>query len=132
MYQLASHRMGPRAWDLVSNHDLCIQILVLIFVVGHVIGMALLAFALWRSRAVPTWVAGTLLLSDVGHFISHLAQSCPLYIISFGLFVVAGAASARIVLGTTDDSWDRPPVPAEIGAAARHGSPSRIAADAVG
>lgn len=132
MYELASHQMGPRAWDLVSNHALAVNMLLLIFVAGHVIGMALLAFALWRSRAVPAWVAGTLLVSDVGHLISHFAQSRPLDVVSFGLFVVAGAAAARIVLGTRDESWDRPPVPYEIDAAKQHDSRAKVTADTVG
>ncbi len=114
IYELARHRMGPQAWDLLANHDVFVHLFVNIFVAGHIFGMALLAFALWRSRAVPSWVAGTLLAGDIGHVISHGAQSRPLDVIAFGLFLLAGAAAARIVLGTTDDRWDQLPISAGI------------------
>lgn len=122
MYELATHHLGPQAWDLVSNHDAFVHVLVNVFVVGHIAGMALLALALWRSRAVPTWVAGTLLASDVGHLISHGAQSRPLDIIAFALLVIAGGAIANVVLKTSDDSWDQPPTMAGIDTANVHSS----------
>lgn len=132
MYELAAHRMGPRAWDLLFNHDVFVHVLTFVFGGGHVIGMALLALALWRSRAVPTWIAATLLAADVAHFIAHPTQSRPLDVLAFALFVLAGAAVARVVLGTTDDAWDQPPLPADFGDATVQDPRAKTAAAAAG
>jgi hypothetical protein len=71
-----------------------------IFVLGHILGLALLAVALWRGRAIPAWAALALGLSQILHFAfavivpNHVLDGC-----AWGLtavaFAVAAAALAR-------------------------------------
>jgi len=66
-----------------------------IFVLGHILGLVLLAVALWRGRAIPAWAALALGLSQILHFAfavimpNHLLDGC-----AWGLTAVAFAAAA--------------------------------------
>jgi hypothetical protein len=66
-----------------------------IFVLGHILGLVLLAIALWRGRVVPVWAALLLGLSQILHFTFavvtsiHVLDGC-----AWGLTAAAFAAAA--------------------------------------
>lgn len=70
-----------------------------IFVLGHILGLLLLAVALWRGRVVPVWAALLLGLSQILHFIfaviavNHVLDGC-----AWGLTAVAFAAAAAALI----------------------------------
>jgi hypothetical protein len=67
-----------------------------IFVLGHILGLVLLALALWRGHAVPVWAALLLGLSQILHF--TFAVVAPIHVLdgcAWGLTAVAFAAAAR-------------------------------------
>jgi uncharacterized protein DUF4386 len=74
----------------------------LMFVVGIVIGLILLAIASWRSSVVPVWAALALLVSAVLGFVG---ESKGVEIASFVLLVVGLGSIGMAVLGMSDDEW---------------------------
>lgn len=71
-----------------------------VFVFGHIIALVILAIALWRGRAVPTWAAVLLAVSPVLHFIFVVVVPVqPLDALAWALsapgFAAAGLALAR-------------------------------------
>ena len=68
---------------------------MLIFVLGHIVGLVLLAVALWRGRAVPAWAALLLGASQILHFVfAVIAPVHPLDGLAWGLTAVGFAAAA--------------------------------------
>jgi hypothetical protein len=69
--------------------------------------MILLGIALWRSRAVPVWVAVLFIAYPVLHFLAQAAGPAADYAARVALLISA-AAIAEAVLRTPDDRWDLP------------------------
>ena len=72
-----------------------IGLAVNIFVLGHIVGLLLLAVALWRGRVVPAWAALLLGGSQIGHFV--FAVIIPVHALdglAWGLTAVSFAAAA--------------------------------------
>jgi hypothetical protein len=71
-----------------------------IFVIGHILGLLLLAVALWRGRAVPGWAALLLGASQILHFVFavivpvHALDGCAWGLTAVG-FAVAAVALNR-------------------------------------
>jgi hypothetical protein len=84
---------------------------LVVFVAGHVVGTVVLGAALWRARAVPTWAAIAVVVSQPLHFIAFvIVQSQPLDVVAWGLTALGlGVAGVR-VLRTPNDEWDLPAV----------------------
>jgi hypothetical protein len=77
-----------------------------LFVVGHIIGLALLGVALWRGRVIPAWAALLIAISQPLHFV--FAVIAPIHILD-GLawaLTAAGFAAAAVVLLREHVSWD--------------------------
>ena len=66
-----------------------------IFVIGHILGLLLLAVALWRGRVVPRWAALLLGVSQILHFVfAVIVPNHPLDGCAWGLTAVAFAVVA--------------------------------------
>jgi hypothetical protein len=71
-----------------------------IFVTGHIVGLVLLAVALWRGRVVPAWAALLLGTSQILHFVFaviapvHALDGCAWALTAVG-FAVAAIALIR-------------------------------------
>ena len=86
----------------------------ILFLVGIVLGLLLLAFATWRRRVAPIWVPLAIVLTAVVGFVGN---SKALGIVSFALLLVGFGGLALAVLRMSDEEWDAPrdaapPVPA--------------------
>jgi putative effector of murein hydrolase LrgA (UPF0299 family) len=69
-----------------------------VFLVGHVLGLVLLAAALWRARAVPRWASVCLGLYPVLEIAGSALDVKPIGIVAYLLLVGAfGACAAALV-----------------------------------
>jgi Domain of unknown function (DUF4386) len=95
--------------DDAAEHEALLGVGALLFIVGVVIGLALLGIALWRSRVAPAWMGIALALGGFTHpFLpGHVAQGIGLLVAAVGF---AGASVALLRLRNAE--FDLPPVPA--------------------
>ncbi|TFV87415.1 hypothetical protein [Blastococcus sp. CT_GayMR16] len=87
------------------------SILVLVFVVGHILGTLLLGIAAFRARLMPRPVAVALAGSQFVHLAAFLGGWPLLDLLAWTTTAVGMAFLARVVLRTSDDEWDLPPLP---------------------
>ncbi|HTJ34601.1 MAG TPA: hypothetical protein VL738_15350 [Dactylosporangium sp.] len=89
--------------------------LILIFVLGHVVGMVVLGIGLWRSGAVGWWVGALFILYVVLHTVGH-ALAAAVDVASGFVLAVALLAVAVRVARTPDAEWDLPAEPSRTAA----------------
>lgn len=109
MYELAGHGGSPSIWSYFMSNP-AIVIMTLIFVVGHLVGTAMLGIALWRVLAIRLWAASAIVAGDLGHLVTHIIGSRSLDVTAFALLAVGCVPAARAILRTPDDQWDLPPL----------------------
>lgn len=80
-----------------------------LFVFGHLIGTTILGLALWRSRAVPSWAALLLAVSQPIHLASVLLDNRPLDLVGWGGTAVGFAVAGWALLRMNNDDFDLPP-----------------------
>jgi hypothetical protein len=82
------------------------------WVIGHILGAVLLGFALLRARAVPTWAAIAMIVSQPIHLVAAVIVPSRLLdlTLGWGLTAVAFTVVAVTILRTPNDKWDLPPV----------------------
>ncbi|GIF45482.1 hypothetical protein DFJ67_0883 [Asanoa ferruginea] len=106
--------------DAVTG-DAVYNTLLMVFVLGHLVGMLVLGIGLWRSRAVPAWVG---ILFGASPFLHAVAMGIGPAVdaIAYGLLSIATVACAVILARTPDAEWDLPariaakPVPERVAA----------------
>jgi hypothetical protein len=77
-----------------------------LFVLGHIVGLALLGVALWRGRVLPAWAALTIAFSQPLHLVfAVIAPVHPLDALAWGLTAVGFAAAAVAIL-RQPDAWN--------------------------
>jgi hypothetical protein len=108
-YQAATlpDRAGAAALIDAVNGDPVYGTLVGIFVIGHIAGMIVLGVGLWRSHAVPTWVAALFTAYPVLHFAGS-AISPLLDRAAAVLLLVSCVMLAVRVARTPNAEWDLP------------------------
>jgi hypothetical protein len=79
--------------------------IIILFPVGVVLGLVLLAVATWRSNRLPTWAAPVLAATAI---LGFLQNSKGLGIVTFVLLLVGLGAIASKLLGMSDEEWDPP------------------------
>jgi hypothetical protein len=103
--------------------DWTVSALVVVFVVGHLLGMLLLGAALWRAGVAPAWVAGLVGFAPIAHLAVH-TSSKTLDASAYGLVAVGLAGCAVSLLRISDADWDLPT--ATSSSAARAGVDPRV------
>jgi hypothetical protein len=88
------------------------NMLITIFVAGHLLGTVLLGIALWRAKVLPTWIAIGLTVSQPIHLASVLTDIRSLDLVGWGLTAIGFAAAAWKLLRMTNDEFDLRPAPA--------------------
>ncbi len=81
----------------------------LVFVLGHLIGTVILGIALYRARAVPSWIAIALAVSQPIHLLSVMTGNRPLDLVGWGSTALGFAAAGWVLLHTANDDFDLPP-----------------------
>ena len=81
------------------------------FVVGHLVGMVLVAVAVVRARVVAWWVGALIAVAQPIHVISAVVVPNRLLdvVLGWGATTLGYAIVALAVLRTSDDEWDLPP-----------------------
>lgn len=81
------------------------------WVIGHILGMILLAAALWKSRVIPRWAALALAVSQPVHLIAAVILPSRLLDVTlgWGLTTIGFAVVSVAILRTSNDDWDLPP-----------------------
>lgn len=84
----------------------------LAFVVGHLVGMVLVAVAVVRAKVVAWWVGAVIALAQPVHVVSAVVVPNRLLdvVLGWGATTLGYALVARAVLRTDDGEWDLPPV----------------------
>lgn len=84
----------------------------LTFVVGHLIGMVLVAIAVVRARVVAWWVGALIAVAQPIHVVSAVIVPNQMLDVAFGwgATTLGYALVAWAVLRTSDDEWDLPPL----------------------
>lgn len=83
------------------------------FVVGHLVGMVLVAVAVVRAGVVAWWVGVLIAVAQPVHVVSAVVVPNRLLdvVLGWGATTVGYALVARAVLRTPDDEWDLAPLP---------------------
>ncbi len=97
-------------YDRVANRDLGLGLAFGFFIIGHVIGTALVGGALWRSRSVARWAAACVVAGSLLHPVARVVVGSRSLDVLAALLLAAGlAAVARNVWTLPDDEWDLGP-----------------------
>jgi hypothetical protein len=86
------------------------NVLITIFVLGHLIGTTLLGIALWRARVAPTWLAVGLTVSQPIHLASVMTGVRPIDLVGWGLTGVGFCWAAWRLVRMRNEEFDLPPV----------------------
>jgi hypothetical protein len=96
-------------WERIQDNPTLVA-LGAVFVLGHVVGMLLLAAGLARGRLVPTWAAAAVAVGTLVHPVAVMAlANRPLDVLAHSLVLVGLVPAAARTLRMTDDEWDLPP-----------------------
>ncbi|MDX6675466.1 MAG: hypothetical protein QOH11_2884 [Solirubrobacteraceae bacterium] len=80
--------------------------LFILFLLGIVLGLILLAIAAWRGKLIPIWAAILIFLGGLIAFFGGQDQAAS--IINSVLILIPFAVLARAVLSMSDEEWDAP------------------------
>jgi hypothetical protein len=100
----ASDRARAAALIHAVANDWTSDVLLAIFLVGQVVGMLLLAAALWRARVAPRWAIVLLGLGPIVQVAVHGSNGASAAV--YACVTVGFAACAICALRTDDESWD--------------------------
>lgn len=100
------------AFQVVSGMEGSAQsnVMILVFVAGHLLGTVLVGAALWRSRLAPTWLAIGFTLSQPIHLTSVLTGIRWIDLIGWGLTAAGFAWAAARLIRLPNDEFDLPPM----------------------
>jgi hypothetical protein len=104
--RLADRPDAVRLLTAVTD-DAASNVLLGVFLVGHILGMLLLGAALWRSRSAPRWAAALVALAPLAHLLLHNAGKAP-DAIAYACMTLGLAGCAVSLLRLRDDEWDLP------------------------
>jgi hypothetical protein len=91
LYAEAAHgRVTASAIDAYTGSGV-LTLTTIVFLVGHVLGLILLAVALWRVRAVPVWAAACLGVSPILEVVGSVGLK-PVGVLAYLLLMAAFAA----------------------------------------
>ncbi len=77
--------------------------------VAFLLGVLLLAYGLWRARAVQPWMAGGIAAAAIVVFIGQVTDNRFIFVIAFAIYLVALGALGWRILTESDEEWARDP-----------------------
>ena len=89
-----------------ANNTAAAAPLFILFLLGIVLGLILLAIAAWRSGLIPVWAAALILIGGLIAFFGGQDQTAG--IVNSVLLLIPFVMLARTVLSMSDDDWDAP------------------------
>jgi Domain of unknown function (DUF4386) len=91
------HAAMATLYDQIGNSNL-ITVVQVMFIVGHVVGIAILGIAVARSQVAPMWIGIVLVVSGPLHFLAHGLNLRPLDLGAFALLVLGYAAGGVVLI----------------------------------
>ncbi|MGH3329937.1 MAG: hypothetical protein ACRDPJ_01410 [Nocardioidaceae bacterium] len=73
--------------------------------VAFLVGVLLLAYGLWRAKAVQAWIAGGIAAAAIAVFIAQVADHRLIFVIAFALYLVALGPLGWKILTESDEDW---------------------------
>ena len=109
-YEMVNHAGLNRA-ELAKylhevNNTAALAPLFILFILGIVLGLILLAIAAWRAKLIPIWAAILILLGGLIAFFGGQDQASS--IIDSVLLLIPFVILGRTVLSMSDEEWDAP------------------------
>jgi hypothetical protein len=97
----ADHAVATSLVKAFENST-AVDIVLVIYLVGHLIGFVMLGAALIRSGKVPVWAGAAMCLWPIGEMVGEASGVGPVAAVGFALLVVAfGACSVALARGTS-------------------------------
>ena len=84
-------------YDQIGNSNL-VSVVQVMFIAGHVLGIAILGVAVARSKVAPIWVGVVLGVSGPLHFLAHGFNLGPVDLGAFALLVLGYAAGGVVLI----------------------------------
>ena len=122
----ASDRAGAAALIHAVANDWTSDVLLVIFLVGQVLGMLLLAAALWRAGVVPRWAAVLLGAGPIVQVAVHDSNAVSAAV--YACVTVGLGACALSALRTDIEDWDVAAI--DVSSSSRAGASDALAATA--
>ncbi len=98
LYVVAIHgQVSAKGIDAYNNTGI-VEVATVVFLIGHVLGLALLAIALWRARSVPRWAALCLAVYPVLEIASGDASLRAAGVVAYLLLIAAFGACANALV----------------------------------
>lgn len=91
--------------------------------VGLMLGVVLLAYGLWRTRAVQSWMAGGIAAGAIAFFVGVVTDNRIIFAIAFAIYLIALGPLGWRVLHESDDEWSHGDVVRGVGSPANEGPP---------
>jgi hypothetical protein len=99
----AAHNADPSVATRVVKafaNSTAVDIVVVVYLVGHLVGFVMLGVALIRSRRVPAWAGVAMCLWPIGEMLGEASGVAAVAAVGFALLVVAfGACSVALIRG---------------------------------
>jgi hypothetical protein len=73
--------------------------------VAFLFGMIVLAYGLWRTRAVQRWMAGGVAVGAIAFFVGVVTDNRLIFALAFGIYLIALGPLGWRVLHESDDGW---------------------------
>ena len=77
--------------------------------VAFLLGVLLLAYGLWRARALQPWMAGGISAAAIVVFIGQVTDNRFIFAIAFAIYLVALGPIGWRILTESDEEWARDP-----------------------
>ena len=87
------------------------------------VGVVLLAYGLWRTRAVLPWMAGGVAAGAVTFFVGVATDNRIIFAMAFAIYLIALGPLGWRVLHESDDEWSHGDVVRGVGSPANEGPP---------
>ena len=99
--------LRPAVADAVeSSPAWVLNVVLVVFLAGLLIGGVVLGAGLLRARIVPAWAGVVVMLSPVVSLVAHMADRKAIDVVGSALVVIGYTAVAQRVLATDDASWE--------------------------
>lgn len=99
--------LRPAVADAVeSSPAWVLNVVLVVFLGGLLIGGVVLGAGLLRSRIVPAWAGAAVILAPIASILSHVVDRRTVDVAGSVLVVIGYAAVAPRVLATDDASWE--------------------------
>lgn len=86
-----------------------LRALAVVGAVSFLLGVLLLAYGLWRARAVQPWTAGGIAAAAIVIFIGQVTDNSLIFAIAFASYLVALGPIGWRILSESDEVWAREP-----------------------